>query len=302
MTISGWPYQTSDAFILKLNADLDPVWLKKAWGESSEITRYLTCDADGDLFWGVEYGGSATNYADTTLSGVYANAFVAKLNPDGDLSWIQNFTADEAISMGGLEADVSANVWTTLNFGLELSFAGQALSSQGSWDNATIQFSSDGQLQQYYSMGGPERQRLYQLQALPDNRLLLVGSFSSDTLHFLNIHLPRNPWGDQYTNFFATLELPVVGTHEPPIYSTGPLGLWPNPLGRQTPLVVEAPPGDPGGWLGVWDAAGRLAGQFPLDPQSHRVVIPAGYFDPGIYWVVWQAGQGRAAAVLIVAE
>ncbi|MCC6460979.1 MAG: hypothetical protein IT260_10945 [Saprospiraceae bacterium] len=304
---TGVPGYSTDAYLLKLDQNLALEWLRPAGGKGNEITRQLGRTASGDLLWGVEYAGLEASYADTTLSGVYQNAFVAQLDPDGALRWIQNFTSDTILSMRGLDSDSSGRVWTTLNFGGELKYAGQSLTSLDNWDNATIQFSGSGEPLYQLHIGGPKTQNLYQIQALPGNRLFLSGTFSSSSLSILNATIPGNTPSSiytTYTNFFATLALPAVGTHATAAGRAARLQLWPNPAGRQSPVLVELPPGSgkASGPLLVWDAGGRLAGYFPFEPGSRRAVIPAGALAAGTYWVSCPTEKGVATAGLVVVE
>ena len=76
--------------------------------------------------------------------------------------------------------------------------------------------------------------------------------------------------------------------------------LWPNPLGLQSALTVQLPAGGgtTAGEVSVYNFMGQPAGRFPVNPAMRQVLIPPGYFRPGVYTVAY----GPLSGILVVVD
>lgn len=80
-----------DAFILKLNSQGDLQWISRFGSVSTDYCTSLTSDRSGNLYCGGLTAGDLGNRIDnggTETNGGSQDAFIAKLGPSGNLSWI----------------------------------------------------------------------------------------------------------------------------------------------------------------------------------------------------------------------
>lgn len=301
LTNHGFTQLTCDAFLMKLNENLEIQWLQRAWGTGLETSQGLEQDPSGNLYWALNCSSPQVNIGDTTFAGNKVTGLLAKISPDGELRWIQHVACDKALNIRNISADADGNIWANVNFNGNLLTPYQTIEGLGGNDNLLVQFGADGQPYRQLILAGPENESVYEIQALPGQQLLLRGGFSNDTLSFLNLRIPRNEQGDTYTNFFATVQFPAVGTMEPAA-PVATIRVWPNPAlsGRPVQVVVDKFPGK--GRIALFDCFGRLAGQFETDPVSGIATIPGNYLRRGVYFLRYQSEETNLSKVLVVTQ
>jgi hypothetical protein len=307
----GPPVYSSDAFLLKMDGNLNVQWLKRASSSLLETGMYLEKAPDGDVYWGVEYISDKVTYEDTTLIGQAQNAFVARVNPQGDLVWIHNFASDTDLGLKGFSTDDQGSVWTNVFFTGDFTIDGNTVTAQsaqnGKVDNMIVNIGPNGQLNHQYFLGGPDDERIYHIEALANNRLLIEGTFKGDTLSFLNMQLPKSKVTDNSTEptyFYAIMEYPTVGIPELAPVQVQPLRLSPNPCSRQLPLTIAVPvPGPlPAGTFRVVNLQGTVVGTFPADALTRTATVPPSYLQAGVYVVTYYAEQAMWVGKLVVTD
>jgi len=307
----GGPPYSSDAFLLKMDGNLNVQWLKRASSWLLEKGLYLEKAPDGDVYWGVEYISDKVTYEDTTLIGQAQNAFVARVNPQGELVWIQNITSNDDLRLKGFSTDDYGSVWTNVFFTGDLTLDGATVAGQGlkggNVDNLIVNIGPNGQLNRQYFLGGPDDERIYDVKALANNRLLIEGTFYGDTLSFLNMQLPKSKVSGNSTKptyFYAIMEYPTVGIPELAPVQVQPLRLSPNPCSRQLPLTIAAPvPGPlPAGTFRVANLQGTVVGSFPADALTRAATVPPGFLQAGVYVVTYYSEQAMWVGKLVVID
>jgi hypothetical protein len=307
----GVTQYSSDAFLLKMDGNLNVQWLKRASSWLLEKGLHLEKAPDGDVYWGVEYISDKVTYEDTTLIGENQNAFVAKVNPQGELVWINNFTSNVDLRLKGFSTDDQGSVWTNVFFTGDLTLDGNTVAGQGIEkgyvDNLIVNIGPNGQLNRQYFLGGPDDERINDVKVLANNRLLIEGTFYGDTLSFLNMQLPKSKVTDNSTEptyFYTIMEYPTVGIPELAPVQVQPLRLSPNPCSRQLPLTIQVPvPGPlPAGTFRVVNLQGTVVGTFPADALTRTATVPPGYLQAGVYVVTYYAEQAMWVGKLVVTD
>jgi hypothetical protein len=308
----GVTQYSSDAFLLKMDGNLNVQWLKRASSSLLEKGLHLEKAPDGDMYWGVEYISDKVTYEDTTLIGQAQNAFVARVNPQGDLVWIQNITSNDDLRLKGFSTDDQGSVWTNVFFTGDLTLDGATVAGQGVEkgyvDNLIVNIGPNGQLNRQYFLGGPDDERIYHIEALANNRLLIEGTFYGDTLSFLNMQLPKSKASDNSTEptyFYAIMEYPTVGIPELAPVQVHPLRLSPNPCSRQLPLTIQVPVRGPlpaAGTFQVANLQGTVVGSFPADALTRTATVLPGYLQAGVYVVTYYAEQAMWVGKLVVID
>jgi hypothetical protein len=308
----GVTQYSSDAFLLKMDGNLNVQWLKRASSWLLEKGLHLEKAPDGDVYWGVEYISDMVTYEDTTLIGQNQNAFVARVNPQGDLVWIHNFTSNVDLRLNGFSTDDQGSVWTNVFFTGDLTLDGNTVVGQGVEkgyvDNLIVNIGPNGQLNRQYFLGGPDDEQVYTLEVVGNNRLLISGIFFGDTLSFLNMQLPQSKLlgnSTKPTYFYAIMEYPAVGIPELAPVQVHPLRLSPNPCSRQLPLSIQVPVPGPlpaAGTFQVANLQGTVVGSFPPDALTRTATVPPGYLQAGVYVVTYYAEQGMWVGKVVVTD
>jgi len=118
----------SDAFVTKLTADGQLVWVKTFGAPNGNIWLCpMTWDYDdGDIyvaggFWGlVDFDPGPGTYEMHT--GESADAFICKLDNNGNFQWVKSFKGSGNVAITSIFVDSSANIYTTGNFSLSIDF------------------------------------------------------------------------------------------------------------------------------------------------------------------------------------
>ncbi|MDW7694278.1 SBBP repeat-containing protein [Flammeovirgaceae bacterium SG7u.111] len=114
MTTAGF----IDVFIVKLDNQGDFVWAKRFGGESSDQVKSITADPSGNLLLTGNFTSTA-NYNEVTsiTSDGIIDAFIMKLNTDGDIIWL-NQLGDRSGSVVGasIAASDDESVYLTGHF------------------------------------------------------------------------------------------------------------------------------------------------------------------------------------------
>jgi hypothetical protein len=138
----------TDAFIAKLGATGDLVWVKTFGGPSDDTIYRVVVDAQGSIFtlgtfiyeasWGGEKFKAAGN-SDTDIA-------LAKYDPDGNHLWSKRFGNTFNDVAGGLAVDPAGNVTFTGSFDESITFGETEYLAKGASDIVVARFTSGGDL------------------------------------------------------------------------------------------------------------------------------------------------------------
>jgi hypothetical protein len=158
----------SDAFISKLDASGNYVWVIQLSGSGGANINDVEVDAQGNIY--VIGGGSGGIDFDPGPGVVNpaGSGFVAKYDPDGNLIWVSRATGGMALAI-----DANDNVYVT-GHGVQV--------SQYANDAYIAKLSSTGALLWKKTVGGKKEDIAWSIAVDHDGNVIAGGSFMSDTL------------------------------------------------------------------------------------------------------------------------
>lgn len=182
-------------------------WMKQISGLNNEYAYDLASDFDGNIYisgvFGYTDGGDAT-FGDTTLSSHGdGDAFVCKLDPNGNVIWVRSMGGTEQDRCWGVAVDGFGNVNITGRFFNTALVGDTSISSVGSEDIFIIQYDSSGNLNWLKSMGGVWRDEGQSIAVDSLGNVFVKGAFHG-TIIFDSETLYTNGDGDV---FFAKFDI-----------------------------------------------------------------------------------------------
>ncbi|HEX2921874.1 MAG TPA: SBBP repeat-containing protein [Bacteroidales bacterium] len=135
----------SNAFLLKLDREFIPAWVKSAQGEEYCEISSAKFDREGNIYTSGSYS-SAMHFADTIfLSTGYSDIFLLKYRQDGSAEWKRNLGSDYYDYVSGVSVDNLGGVVMSGSLGDTLMIDSLRLEPQYENTSAFIlQFSSHG--------------------------------------------------------------------------------------------------------------------------------------------------------------
>ncbi|MCA9040854.1 MAG: VCBS repeat-containing protein [Planctomycetaceae bacterium] len=184
--VSGVP-NTSNFFILKLDEHGDFVWVQTVVGSHHAILAHsITVDSNGNVYTTGVFQGtvdfdSSENSLILTAEGGSTDAFVAKHDVSGNLSWVKKLSGpghDRGVS---ITVDPSDNIYVTgeLHESIDLDPGEEELikTSNGSTDSFVVKLNSSGELIWGKSLGGAGVDQIPDLVVDDFDNVYLTGSF-----------------------------------------------------------------------------------------------------------------------------
>lgn len=108
---------TEDAFTVKYDPGGNVLWAKSAGGTGREWINSVCADADGNIFiTGWFEGPSFIIDADTLVTSGWADVFIAKYDPNGNVLWSRSATGAGYEESFGICTDADGNTYITGNF------------------------------------------------------------------------------------------------------------------------------------------------------------------------------------------
>ncbi len=179
----------SDAFVSKLDADGNFVWTVTARAADYVKAAGVDVDSAGDVYVTGYFAGSVSfGPFEVTSNGGY-DAYVAKLNSNGELLWFQEVAGMENVV--GLEVAVASDnsVYASGNFYGSADFGGLPLSSAGEQDAYIAKLSvDDGSVLWTRQVGGPSGDAVTEIAVDTQNNVAATGTLRG-TVEFGAIQL-----------------------------------------------------------------------------------------------------------------
>lgn len=287
----GW--FSEDAYLVKMDQNLHPQWIKQAGTAGEEYGFCLEQDKAGNIFWGVYFGTSKVYFNNDTIPGGIDNSFLCKMKGNGDVEWIKTFTSSYFNRFLDISADENNNLWLSLWYNDTLSFEGGSLIGTGKQDIALIQLDDEGNYRQSFNITEPGNETIRQVEPMPGNRLFVAGNV--DSLEFLNMNIERQEgFGDP--NFYFILQLPSLAIKETRQYSNAlDVSLFPVPASDRLNVRVGPCVHDFKGQVSVCDIYGRLQKQQAVDIlcEGTNLVVEVADLLPGMYFLTIQDIEGH---------
>jgi len=121
-----------DIFVLKCDAGGQVLWARRAGGASTDLGLCIAVDHEGSSLIGGYFLGTADFGAATLSSNGSADAFVAKLDTDGQVLWAVQAGGSVNMELFGLSLDSGGNAYATGYFRYNTFFGGVFLSNHSS--------------------------------------------------------------------------------------------------------------------------------------------------------------------------
>ncbi|MFS0518943.1 beta strand repeat-containing protein [Nostoc sp. UIC 10607] len=177
-----------DAFITKLDSSGNFLWAKSLGGISDDRGRGIIVDETGNAYFTGYFSVSATFGSTTFNSAGNADAFVAKLDNNGNTLWAKNLGGTESDEGYGIVADEVGNIYVSGLFSSTGTFGNSTLSSTGDSDAFIAKLDSNGNVLSAQKFGGVSSDLGTGIATDGKGNIYATGGFS-DTATFGNITL-----------------------------------------------------------------------------------------------------------------
>lgn len=181
-------------FISKLDANGNFVWAKSVTGTGSQnIGTSLAIDTTGNLFIAGYFNGTfdfdsgAGTYNITSAPSGGNNAFILKLNINGDFVWAKNLTGYSSTGFNSISINKKGYLFLTSSFNGSVDFDPSAsvysLTSSGTWDSYVTKLNNNGNFIWAKKFNGASNDvNMAKSIALDDNGdIFTTGDFSGTT-------------------------------------------------------------------------------------------------------------------------
>ena len=191
---------STDAFLAALTPDGDLRWGVRFGGPEDDEGRAVAADAEGAVFAG-RFGGEAAEEVGPAgrapaiaLSAGGTDAFAARVGGSGEIAWLIRVGGPEDDVAHAVAADGSGRAWVAGQFAGDAELGPTAdrrvLSSGGRSDGFVVELGEGGRILEARSFGSPGDDFPFGLAAAPGDGLYLAG-FSQDVPHPEEARGPR---------------------------------------------------------------------------------------------------------------
>lgn len=151
-----------DIFIQKMSPDGDHIWTKTMGGETYDYAHTIEIDLNGYLYIGGRFRDSVDFDPNIGVSNLHSNgnddAFVIKMNTNGDLLWAKSVGGIHAEVITDISIDSNGNIYSVGNFHHTVDFDPGTnitqLSSYGNQDIFILKLDSNGNFIWTEQIGG----------------------------------------------------------------------------------------------------------------------------------------------------
>lgn len=119
-------------------------WITNATGENTQRARGIACDEDDNIYVCGHFLGDTTFGPGLLSSNGDTDAYIAKMNPDGEWLWAQKAGGTGSDDAWSIAVDNAGNVYLTGIFESTASFGTHSLVSAGDYDIFVAKLDSDG--------------------------------------------------------------------------------------------------------------------------------------------------------------
>lgn len=179
MTHSGSGF---DGFILKLDFDGNFIWANQFGGSANDAPNELIIDENGDLLVTGYFNGTAVFGSTSLTASTNEDAFVFKMDSNGNYVWVKAFTSSSSARGKGITSDSELGVyitgWFEGNIDLDPSTNSSMNTSVGDRDAFMCKLDSSGTFIWGQSIGsiGLDQGKSLSVNSLGD--IYLIGQFS----------------------------------------------------------------------------------------------------------------------------
>jgi hypothetical protein len=174
------------AFVQKLDSNGNLVWAKSFDGTNGIEARCISVDASGNVYTTGDFRGTVDFDPDTSTFSLSAtaniDAFVQKLDTDGNLLWAKNFGGLSNEYAYSIDVDGDGNIYTCGSFMSTVDFDPGLdtfnLTALGGLNMYVSKFSASGDFRWAGAFLGPSTSEAYSLHVEPNGNVYTTGTFS----------------------------------------------------------------------------------------------------------------------------
>ncbi len=171
-----------DAFVMKLDGDGNPLWIRSFGGSGRDEASRVTSDAEGNVYVGGTFSGQGQIDGEPgsrlIALGKADDAYILAFNSMGESIWARSITGANRENVSGLAADSSGNIYMVGGFQQTvITPNGMQLESAGSRDIFMISFGPGGAQRWARRIGGEQIDEAFDATWSKNETLLLTGHF-----------------------------------------------------------------------------------------------------------------------------
>lgn len=168
-------------YVLKLNSNLELVWVYQPTGSDLKPGVKISCDSEGKVSIAGSFSGQASfGNANLQTADFDEDIYVAYLNPNGDLQWAKRFHSTSMESISGFEMDRVGDIYISGHYLNHIHFNDIVIQYNLCCGNPEIFFvklSAEGEVINHSQLTG-ERSSLQTMHVPETNQVILAGQFS----------------------------------------------------------------------------------------------------------------------------
>jgi hypothetical protein len=170
----------TDIFLVKHDADGNPLWSFKLGGEDDDYVEGITCSNDGSVVLTGYFYGTTQLGPDNYTSYGSQDVFIAKFDAGGDFLWSSRAGGPMADYISGLSTDAARNAIITGYFYDSMIFGDTTITATSSSDIFLAKYDPEGQLLWVRQAGGSSSDQSNSASCDEDGNILLTASFYYD--------------------------------------------------------------------------------------------------------------------------
>lgn len=187
-------FGNTDILIFKYNSTGQLLWVKQLGSIGEDLGKDIAINNSGDLFITGHYRNTLYYDNDSLTSAGNTDAFVAKLDLQGNISWIKSMGNTGFETGTSIACDLLGNSYVAGTFEDSLAVDNQNLQTYGSLNNFILKLDPSGNLSWHNSLSTPSFDNLKDIQLDANGNVYLVGHFRTVLLGSLG---QLNSNGDQ---------------------------------------------------------------------------------------------------------
>jgi hypothetical protein len=154
ITSSGW----SDVFVAKLDQNGNWQWAASGGGVSSDSGRGIVTNNTGSCYVTGDFGYPSANFGThSVVTNGSSDAFIAKIDSDGNWQWAASGGGPEWDTAYGIDIDGADNSYVTGRFASTATFGTESITSYGDNDMFVAKLDQNGNWQWAKGAGGAQK-------------------------------------------------------------------------------------------------------------------------------------------------
>lgn len=179
----------SDAYVVKYDPQLNPVWAVAIGGSGDEYGMGISCDSSDRVVVVGNFGSASLTLGSNTIYNRGTNTpdmFIAQLNANGSFTWARSEGTENWDNCAGVDMNTqNGDIYVSAAYYLDTMFIGNdTLPNRGGYDMVLMKFDSNGNYLWSRDAGGNFNDLANAVAFDADGFVITSGGFASDTLTF----------------------------------------------------------------------------------------------------------------------